>query len=185
MRKIPHSQQKSPKCSTGVQSQKWQNDLCFQGKPFSIRVIQVYAPTINGKKLKLVLWWSTRPRTNTKKNVLFIIGDWNANVGSQEILGVQNEVGQRLTEFCKENTLVIAHTLLQQQKRQLYTWTSPDGQCQNPIDYIFCSWIWRSFIQSAKTRPGTDCGSDHQILTAKVRLKLKKEGKTLAHSGMT
>ena len=130
---------KSLKWSTCVQSQKWQNDLCFQGKPFSIRVIQVYAPTINGKKLKLVLWWSTRPRTNTKKNVLFIIGDWNANVGSQEILGVQNEVGQRLTEFCKENTLVIAHTLLQQQKRQLYTWTSPDGQHQNQTDYILCS----------------------------------------------
>ena len=71
-----------------------------------------------------------------KKDVLFIIGDWNAKVGSQEIpgvtgifgLGVQNESGQRLTEFCQENTLVIVNTLFQQYKRRLYKWTSPDGQ---------------------------------------------------------
>ena len=82
----------------------------------------------------------TRPsRTNTKKDVLFIIGDWNAKVGSQEIpgvtgkfgLGIQNEAGQRLTEFCQENTLVIANTLFQQPKRQLYTWTSPDNEYRN------------------------------------------------------
>ena len=186
MRKIPHSQQKSPKCSTGVQSQKWQNDLCFQGKPFSIRVIQVYAPTINGKKLKLVLWWSTRPRTNTKKNVLFIIGDWNANVGSQETpgvtgkfgLGMWNEAEQRLMEFCQDNALVIGNTLFQQHKRRLYTWTSPDGQYQNQTDYTLCSWRWRSSMQSTKTGPRADCGSDDQFLIAKFRLKLKKVGKT-------
>ena len=75
-------------------------------------------------------------RTNTKKDVLFIIGDWNAKVGGQEIpevtgkfgLGVQNETGQRLTAFCQENALVIANTLFQQHKRRLYTWTSPDGE---------------------------------------------------------
>ena len=79
-----------------------------------------------------------------KKDVLFIIGDWNAKVGSQEIpgvtgkfdLGVQNEAGQRLTEFCQENTLVIASTLFQQHKRRLFIWTSTDGQCRNQIDYI-------------------------------------------------
>ena len=90
------------------------------------------------KKLKLnssMMTYKTS-RTNTKKDVLFITGDWNAKVGSQEIprvtgnfgLGVQNEAGQRLTEFCKENALVIANTLFQQHKRQLYTWTSPDAQ---------------------------------------------------------
>ena len=95
----------------------------------------------------------------------FITRGWNAKVGSQEVprvtgkfgLGVKNEAGKRLTEFCQENTLVIANTLFQQHKI-LYTWTSPDGQYQNQIDYILCSLRWRSSIQSAKTRLGTDCG---------------------------
>ena len=86
--------------------------------------------------------------------------------------------GKVLIEFCQENALVIANTLFQQHKRRLYTWTSPDGQHQNQIDYILCSQRWKSSIQSAKTRPGTDCGSNHQLLIAKFRLKLKKVGKT-------
>ena len=93
-------------------------------------------------------------------------------------LGVQNKAGQRLTEFCQENALVIGNTLFQQHKKRLYTWTSPDGQYQNQIDYILCSQRWRSCIQSAKTRPGADCGSDHELLIARFRLKLKKVGKT-------
>ena len=80
--------------------------------------------------------------------------------------------------FGQENALVIANTLFQQHKRQLYTWTSADGQQRNQIDYIIRSQRWRSSIQSAKTRPGADCGSDHELLTAKFRLKLKKVGKT-------
>ena len=86
--------------------------------------------------------------------------------------------GQRLIEFCQENTLVIAITLFQQHKRRLYTWISPDGQHQNKIDDILCSQTWRSSIQSAKTRLRADCGSDHELLIAKFRLKLKKMGKT-------
>ena len=120
-----------------------------------------------------------------KKVVLFIIGDWNAKVGSQELpgvtgkfgLGVQTEAGQRLTEFCQENALVIADTLFQQHKRRLYTWTSPDGQHQIQIDYILCSQRWRSSIPSTKTRPGDDCGSDHELLITKFKLNLKKVGK--------
>ena len=81
-------------------------------------------------------------------------------------------------EFCQENSLFIANTLFQQHKRRLYTWTSPDGQHQSQIDYILCSQRWRSSIQSAKTRPGADCGPDHELLIAKFRLKLKKVGKT-------
>ena len=92
--------------------------------------------------------------------------------------GIQNEAGQRLIEYCQENALVIANTLFQQQKRRLYTWTSPDGQYQNQTDYILCSQRWRSSIQSAETRPGADCGSDHELLIAKFRLKLKKVEKT-------
>ena len=107
-----------------------------------------------------------------KIDVLFIIGDWNAKVRSQETpgvtgkfgLGVQNEAGQRLIEFCQENALVIANTLFQQHKKRLYTWTSPDGQHQNQIDYILCSQRWRSSIQSTETRPAADCGSDHELL---------------------
>ena len=118
---------------------------------------------------------------------------WNAKVGSQETpgvtgkfgLGVQNEAGQRLKEFCQENTLVIANTLFQQHKKRLYTWTSPDGQHQNQIDYVLCNQRWRTSIQSAKTRLGTDCGSDNELLIAKFRLKLKKVEKDLGLSGMT
>ena len=95
-----------------------------------------------------------------KKDVLFIIGHWNAKVGSQETpgvtgnfgLGILNETGQRLIEFCQENTLVIVNTLFQQHKRRLYTWTSPDGQHRNQTDYILCSQRWRSSIHSVKTR---------------------------------
>ena len=94
-------------------------------------------------------------------------------------LGVQNESGQRLIEFCQENSLVIANTLFQQHKRRLYTWTSRDGQPRNQIDYILCSQRCRSSIQSAKTRPGADCGSDHELIIAKFRLKLEKVGKTI------
>ena len=104
--------------------------------------------------------------------------------GSQEIpgvtgkfsLGVQNEAGQRLTEFCQEKAL--ANTFFQQHKRWLYTWTSPDGQYRIQIDYILCSRRCRSSIQSAKTRLEPDCGSDHELLIAKFRFKLKKVGKT-------
>ena len=87
---------------------------------------------------------------------------------------MRNEARQRLTEFCQENILFIANTFFQQHKRRLYTWTSPDGRHRNQIDYILCSQRWRSSIQSAKTRPGADCGSDHELLIAKYRLKLKK-----------
>ena len=121
------------------------------------------------------------------KDVLFIIGDWHAKVGSKEIsgvtgkfgLGVQNEAGQRLIELCQEKALVIANTLFQQHKRRLYTWTSPNGQHRNQIDYILCNQRWRSSIQSAKTRPGADYGSDDEFLIAKFRLQLKKVGKTI------
>ena len=118
--------------------------------------------------------------------MLFIIVDWNAKVGSQEThgvtgkfgFGIRNEAGQRLIEFCQENTLGTANTLFQQHKRILYTWTSPDGQHRNQIDFILCSQRWRNSIQAAKTRAGADCDSDHQLLIAKFRLKSNKVEKT-------
>ena len=150
-----------------MQSQKWQNYLCFQGKPFNITVIQVYAPTTNAKEAEVEWFYEDLQdllELTPKKDVLLIIGDWNAKGGSQETpgvtgkfgLGIRNKAGQRLIEFCQENALVIANTLFQQHKRQLYTWTSADGQYWNQTDYILCSHRWRSSIQSAETRPGSD-----------------------------
>ena len=135
----------------------------------------------------MVLWRPTRPsRTNSRKRYPFHFKGLECQIGSQEIprvtgkfgLGVQNEAGQTLIDFCQENALVIANTLFQQHQRRLYTWTSPDCQHWNQIDYILCSQRWRSSRQSTKTRPGADCGSDHELLTAKFRPKLKKVGKT-------
>ena len=106
-----------------------------------------------------------------KKDALFIIGDWNAKVGSQETpgvtgkfgLGMQNEAWQRLKEFCQENAWS-EQTPSSNNTRQDSTRTSPGGQYQNKIDYILYSQRWRSSIQSTKTRPGADCGSDHEFL---------------------
>ena len=125
--------------------------VCFQGKPFNITVIQVYAPTSNAEEAEVERFCEYLQdllELTPKKDVLFIIGDWNAKVGSQETpgvtgkfgLGVKHEAGQRLTEeFCQENALVIANIFFQQHKRRLYTWTSPDCQQQNHINYILCS----------------------------------------------
>ena len=160
--------------------------VCFQGKPFSITVIQVNAPTNNAEETEVEWFYEDLQELTPQKDVPFITGDWTAKVGSQEIpgvtgkfdLGVQNKAGQMLTEFFQENALVIVNTLFQQHKRRLYTWTSPDGQHRNQIGYILCSQRWRSSTQSAKTRLGVDCGSDHELLIAKFRLKLKKVEKT-------
>ena len=122
----------------------------LQGKPFNIIVIQVYAPSGNAKETEVEWFYEDqqdRLELTPKKDVLFIIGDWNAKVGSQETpgvtgkfgLGMWNEARQRLMELCQENALVIANTLFQQHKRRHYAWSSPDGQHQNQIDYILCS----------------------------------------------
>ena len=161
----------------------------FQGKSFNITVIQVYAPTSNAEEAEVEWFYEDLQdllELTPKIDVLFIIRDENAKVGRQETpgvpgnfsFGVQNESGQRLTEFCQENVLVIANTLFQQHKRRLYKWTSQDGQYQYHTDYFLCSQRWRSSIQSAKPRLGTDCGLDHEVLFAKFGLKLKKVRKT-------
>ena len=111
----------------------------FQGKPFSMTVIRVYAPNSNDEEAEVERFYEDLEdllEIIPPKNILSIIGDWNTKVGSQETpgvtgkfsLGMRNEAGQRLIEFCQENALVIANTLSKQHKRRLYTWTSPDGQ---------------------------------------------------------
>ena len=122
----------------------------FQGKPFNIIIIQIYASTANAKEAEVDQFYEDLQdllERTTKKDVLFIIRDWNTKVGIREVPGVagkfdlvvQNEVGQRLTEFCQENTLVRANTIFQQHKRQLYTWIRPNSQFRNEIDYILFS----------------------------------------------
>ena len=122
----------------------------FQGKPFTITVIQVYAPSTNAKEAEVEQFCDGLQdllELTPKRDVLFITGDWDAKVGNQETPGVtgkpalrvQSEAGQRLIEFYRENALVIANTVFQQHKRRLYTWTSPDSQHRNQIDYILCS----------------------------------------------
>ena len=117
----------------------------LQGKPFNITVTQAYAPTSNAKEAEVEWVYEDLQdllELTPKKDIFFIIGDWNAKVGSQETpgvtgkfgLGIQNEAGQRLTEFCQDDALVIVNTLFQQHKRRLNTWTSPDGQHRNQID---------------------------------------------------
>ena len=114
----------------------------FQGKSFNITVTQVYAPSTEAKEAEVDWFYEDLQdllELRPKKDVLFVVGNWNAKAGSQQISGVtskfdlrvQNEAEQRLTEFCQENTLVIANTLFQQHKRQLYIRKSPDGQHQN------------------------------------------------------
>ena len=113
--------------------------VCFQCKLFNITVIQAYAPTSNAEEAEVEQFYEDLQdlvELTPKKDILFIVGNWNSKVGSQEIpgitsklgLGVQNEAGQRLIQLCEENALVIANTLFQQHKKQLYTWISPDGQ---------------------------------------------------------
>ena len=165
----PSEEMEQPSWSTRVRNAELgcnlKNDrmisVCLQGKPFNITVIQLYASTSNAEETEVERFYEDLQDLlglTPKKDVLFIIGDWNAKVGSQEApgvtgrfgLGMRNEAGPRLIEFCQENTLVIANTLFQQHNRRLYTWTSPDGQHQNQIDYILCSQRWRSCMQSTK-----------------------------------
>ena len=132
-------------------------------------------------------WWrvltkcgSLEKRMANHFSILALRTPWTVWKSKKKKFGlrVQNEGRQMLTEFCQEDTLVIANTLLKQHKTWLYMWTSPDSQHWNQIDYIICSQRWRSSIQSAKTRPGADCGSDHELFIAKFIPKLKTVGKT-------
>jgi len=110
------------------------------------------------------------------------MGDWNAKLGSTATstavgrfgLGERNEEGDRMVEFCEQNKLLVTNTLFKQPKRRLYTWTSPNGLRRNQIDYITVQKRWRSSVYSAKTRPGADCGTDHELLVAKIKGKLRK-----------
>ena len=161
----------------------------FLGKPFNITVIQVYTPVTNAEEARVEWFYEELQdllELTPKKDVLFIIQDWNAKVGSQEIpgitgtfsLGVQNEVWQKLTEFCQRNTLVIANTLSNNTRDDS---THGDHQMVNTetrLIIFFAAEDGEALYSQQKKRPGADCGSDHEVLITKFRLKLKKVGKT-------
>ena len=121
-------------------------------------VIQVYSLTSNAEEAEVERFYEDLLELTPQNDVLFIIGNWSGKVGNQETpgvpgkfgFGVQHEARQRLIEFCQENTLVVANTLLQQHKKRLYTWTSPDGQHRNQIDYILCSQNGEALLVSKK-----------------------------------
>ena len=147
----------------------------FQGKSFNITVIQDYAPTSNAEEAEVEQFYEDLQdllELTPKKDVLFIIGDWNAKVGSQETpgvtgkfgLGVQNEARQTRVEFCQEHALVIANTVFRQHKRRLYTWTSQDGQHRNQINYILCSQRWKALYSQHK--------QDRELTVAQIRNSL-------------
>ena len=161
----------------------------FQGKPFNIMAIQVYATTSNAEEaeverfyedLQELLELTPQKRCPFHYRGLECKSRKSKNIWSNRRIWPWNTEWSRAkaNTVLQLNALVRANPLFQQHKRKLYMWTSPDGQHQNQIDYILFSQRWRSSIQSAKTRPGADCGSDHQLLIAKFRLKLKKVGKT-------
>ena len=161
----------------------------FQGKPFNITVIQAYAPTSNAEEAEVEQFYEDLQdllEITPKEDVLFIIGDKNAKVGSQEKpgvtgkfgLGVQNEAGQRLIEFCQENTLVIANTLSNNTREDS---THGHHQMVNTkirLITFFAVKDGEALYSQKKTRLGADCGSGHELLIAKFRLQMKRVGKT-------
>ena len=159
----------------------------FRGGQANTTIIQVYAPTSAALEEEHDNFYAELQDTidNTAKgDILVIIGDFNAKVGQHKGgdgdsmgghgLGKQNEAGERLVEFCEGNNMGIMNTWFQQPKRRLYTWTSPDGKYRNQIDYILINKRWKSTIRDVRTKPGADCGTDHELLVATLKIKLKK-----------
>ena len=184
-----HSQQKNPKCSTWMQSQKWQNDPCS----FSRQAIQYHNnPSLCPNQWCLrswswmILWRHIKPFiTNTPKRCPFHYRGMESKSRKSRNTWSNRQIWPWSREWSRAKAdRVLPRECTGHSKhpsnntRGLYTWTSPDGWHQNQIDCILCSQRWRNSIQSAKARPGADCGSDHELLIAKFRLKLKKVGKT-------
>ena len=165
----------------------------FQGKPFNITVIQVYAPTTDAEEAEVESFYEDLQdlsELTPQKGILFIMGDWNAKVGSQEIPGVTGQVWPWSTKWGRKKTnRVLPRECTGHSKHPFPTTRETTLHMDITIpksDWLYsCSQRWRNSTQSAKTRPGAACGSDHELLIAKCRLKLKKVGKPLSHSGMT
>jgi len=159
----------------------------FRGGRINTTIIQVYAPTAMAAEEEQEAFYLDLQGTidtTPRGDILVIMGDFNAKVGEdrsgwEEVvgkygLGVRNEAGERMLEFCDSNELRIMNTWFEQPKRRLYTWTTPDGKHRNQIDYVLVNKRWKSTIKDVRTRPGADCGTDHEIIVATLQLKLKK-----------
>lgn len=165
----------------------------LQGKVKNIKIIQVYAPTSTAEEEEIEAFYTNLQGEideSKKSDITIVMGDFNAKVGQRQDeiergtigkfgLGERNERGERLVEFAIANNLTIVNTNFSNHPRRIYTWTSPDGKTRNQIDYIMIQKRWISAIRGARTLPGADCGSDHELLMAEMKLKLKvKKGVT-------
>ena len=155
-----------------------------QGKPVTITLVQIYAPTLDTEDDEIDEFYNMLQKVTdsiSNSDVKIIMGDWNAKVGSYKIsritgqwgLGERNERGNKLINFCAANDMVVMNTVFKQPKRRRYTWTSPGGQYKDQIDYMLCSGRSKSTFSSVKTMPGADCGSDHELLLGKIKIRLK------------
>ncbi|XP_012544182.2 transposon TX1 uncharacterized 149 kDa protein [Bombyx mori] len=159
----------------------------LNAKPNILNIVQVYAPTEKAKEEDIDCFYESLEATlNTISNreITIILGDWNAKIGNtcnDDLpsivgnfgLGVRNERGQRLLDYCIERKFCIANTCFQHHPRRLYTWTSPGARYRNQIDYILINSRWKSAIRNVKTFPGAECGTDHNLLVARFTLRLK------------
>jgi hypothetical protein len=157
----------------------------LKGNPMNITLVQVYAPTTEASDQVMDEFYEMVQGvldTIPKKDITIVLGDWNAKIGkatksNKSIgihgLGIRNERGDRLEEFCLTNNMVIGNTLFEHHPRRLWTWKSPGDGTRNQIDFIMVDRRWKSSMQNVRTRPGADCGSDHQLLVARFKLKLK------------
>ena len=165
----------------------------IKAKPRNLHIVQVYAPTSTAEDEILEDFYSSLETVMKKAKsgeILVVMGDFNAKLGNTKAdnyarlnvgyfgMGARNQRGERFLQFCIENSLTVTNTLFQQHVRRLYIWTSPGGEYKNQIDYILIKSRWRTSIKMAKTLPGADCGSDHQLLIAKFTTKLKRPIRT-------
>ncbi|CAH2086616.1 unnamed protein product [Euphydryas editha] len=166
----------------------------LKASPVNFNIIQVYAPTSTACSEDIESFYSDLETAICKipqRELLVIMGDFNSKIGSDSHLlspcvgkyglGQRNERGERLVQFAADNNLVICNSFFQNHPRRLYTWISPDGNYRNQIDYILVRARWKTSIRNTYTLPGADCGSDHQFLMAKIRLKLRAVWKIVQH----
>ena len=141
-------------------------------------VLQVYAPTSTAEEEEMEEFYEKVQHAVDdipRGDVLYVIGDWNAKVEQDETNGTTGRfgLGEQLVEFCSRNDLQIMNTFFKLHARRLYTWRSPDQTTRNQIDYIICKTRWRSSVRRVTTLPGADYGTDHNLLIADIKIKLK------------
>lgn len=168
-------------------------------RPQKLNIVQVYAPTENAKDEDIDNFYvllETVLNTIPNREITIILGDWNAKIGDTTTddhirsivgkfgLGIRNDRGQRLIEFCIEKRFSIMNSFFQHHARRLYTWTSPGARYRNQIDYIMINYRWKSSVKNAKTYPGADCGTDHNLLVAKFAIRLKAPKRTTTSAKM-